>query len=261
MTSDVHCSALCELLPWDSQFFHCRIAKVRSDTLTDEEATEVEEWVMAERVSGLYFLARADCPASIQIAQNHGFALVDIRVTMEYEVANCGGRANGQANSSPVIIRPARAEDLAELQSIARTAHVDSRFFSDSHFPRHLAEELYRTWIRLECEGRAQCVLVAISAADKALGYVSCHFDKKTRSGQIGLSGVSHEARGRGIGKNLVNAALEWFDRRGADKVIVATQGKNIAAQRLYQRCGFVIQDLQLWYHKWFHTPAATDGR
>jgi hypothetical protein len=30
------------------------------------------------------------------------------------------------------------------------------------------------------------------------------------------------------------------------------TQGKNIAAQRLYQKNGFLIRDLQLWYHKWY---------
>jgi hypothetical protein len=32
------------------------------------------------------------------------------------------------------------------------------------------------------------------------------------------------------------------------------TQGRNLAAQRLYQRTGFLIRDLQLWYHKWYLT-------
>jgi len=32
----------------------------------------------------------------------------------------------------------------------------------------------------------------------------------------------------------------------------VVTQGRNLAAQRLYQRNGFVTASLQLWYHRWF---------
>jgi len=56
-------------------------------------------------------------------------------------------------------------------------------------------------------------------------------------------------------GKSLLLVALDWFASQGAKEVRVVTQGKNIAAQRLYQRCGFVIRDLQLWYHKWYSTP------
>jgi len=260
MTSQVHLTAPCELLSWDSEFFHCRIGKVRGDSLKEDEMWEIEQWSRSERIAGLYFLARANCPVTIQTAQNHGFELVDIRITLERSMLG-SPEATSFRGPSEVVIRSARPEDLSDLQAIARTAHVDSRFFGDSHFPRHLAEKLYTTWISLECEGRARCVLVAVSPEDRPLGYVSCHLDSNSGAGQIGLSGVSSKARGRGIGSNLVLAALDWFAERGAKKVAVITQGKNIPAQRLYQRCGFVTEDLQLWYHKWFSIPVATDAR
>jgi len=260
MTSQVHLSAPCEQLPWDSEFFHCRIGKVRGDTLREDDIWEIEQWSRSEHNAGLYFLARANCPITVQTAQNHGFELVDIRITLEHSMLNSRDVVNPPLPPNTVI-RLARSEDLADLQAIARTAHVDSRFFSDSHFPRRLAEDLYTTWVTLEFEGRAKRVLVAVSPADRALGYVTCHVDSNRASGQIGLSGVSSEARGKGIGSNLVLAALDWFAGQGAQKVAVVTQGKNIAAQRLYQRCGFVTQDLQLWYHKWFPTPATSDAR
>jgi ribosomal protein S18 acetylase RimI-like enzyme len=104
----------------------------------------------------------------------------------------------------------------------------------------------------LEAQGRAQVVLVAASAINRPLGYISCHGNSASREGQIGLVGVSPEARGQGIGKNLVMGALDWFKTQGADKVTVITQGNNRAAQRLYQQCGFLSHDLQLWYHKWY---------
>ncbi|MGB8370776.1 MAG: GNAT family N-acetyltransferase [Limisphaerales bacterium] len=244
-------SAPCELLPWDTEFFRCRIARVCGDTLKREQAAQINEWSRSNRIRGLYFLSRADDPVTIQTAGQHGFGLVDIRVTFERVVMNSHDPARPDLPAG-ASIRPVQPEDLPGLQAMARTGHTETRFFSDSHFPRQRAEDLYSTWITLESQGRAQTVLVAASATNQPLGYVSCHLDSARRAGQIGLAGVSPEVRGRGVGKSLVLAAIDWYRAQGAHEVTVVTQGKNRAAQRLYQQCGFLIRDLQLWYHKWY---------
>jgi RimJ/RimL family protein N-acetyltransferase len=46
--------------------------------------------------------------------------------------------------------------------------------------------------------------------------------------------------------------ALQWFADQGMDSMEVVTQGRNVAAQRLYQKCGFATKEVQLWYHHWF---------
>ena len=92
-------------------------------------------------------------------------------------------------------------------------------------------------------------VLVAASAADQPLGYVSCHLDRPA-GGANRVGRCRTGRRGTGIGKSLV-WPLDWFSE-GAQKVTVVTQGKNRAAQRLYQQCGFLSRDLQRWYHKWY---------
>ncbi len=244
-------SAPCELLTWDTEFFRCRIARVRGDTLNPEQAERVNEWCRNHRIRGLYFLARADDPATIQTAEQHGWELVDIRVTFERAMPDAPEPAR------PVLlagasIRPYQPGDLPGLQTMARTLHGETRFFKDSHFPRDRAEELYATWITLETQGRAKIVWVAASAANQPLGYISCHLDPARRAGQIGLVGVSPEVRGQGIGKGLVRAAIDWYRSQGAPEITVVTQGNNRAAQRLYQQCGFLSRDLQLWYHKWY---------
>jgi hypothetical protein len=40
--------------------------------------------------------------------------------------------------------------------------------------------------------------------------------------------------------------------------VLVVTQGRNYAAQRLYQRNQFRTCEVQLWYHKWYSPLRAT---
>jgi ribosomal protein S18 acetylase RimI-like enzyme len=246
--------ALCELLPWDIDFFRCRIARVCGDTLKDEQALQIDDWCRGHRIQCLYFLSRTDDPATIQIAEKHGFALVDIRVTLERRLSD-GPDPARPAPAGDITIRSSQPDDLPGLQTMARKGHSETRFFNDAHFPRQRAEDFYSTWITLEVQGRAQTVLVAASAANQPLGYVSCHLDSARREGQIGLVGVNPEVRGRGIGRGLIRAALDWYRNHGAQVVTVVTQGNNRPAQRLYQQCGFLTQNLQLWYHKWYPLP------
>jgi dTDP-4-amino-4,6-dideoxy-D-galactose acyltransferase len=94
--------------------------------------------------------------------------------------------------------------------------------------------------------------MVLVAELDKQpVGYISCHLLDQAK-GQIGLCGVSKESQGKGIGLLLVSASLRWFVDHGVQRATVVTQGRNCKAQRLYQRCGFLTQSVQLWFHKWF---------
>jgi len=242
---------LCHLQTWDTEFFRLRIARVCGDTLNEVQVPAIDNWSRNQRIQGLYFLARADDPATILTAGSHGFVLVDIRITLVC-VPNPGKQEARLDPSANITLRPFQAGDMAALEAIAREVHGDTRFFRDSHFPRKRAEELYAAWIRQDALGKARVVWVAASADNDPLGYISCHVDSALRRGQIGLVGVSPQARRKGIGKRLVLTALDSFWATGVDSITVVTSGSNLAAQRLYQQCGFLIQDLQLWYHKWY---------
>lgn len=85
-------------------------------------------------------------------------------------------------------------------------------------------------------------------------GYVTCHLPPNSDSGSIGLIAVSPTHQGQGLGKALITAATDWFASRGVRRVSVVTQGRNVPAQRLYARCGFIPSRLELYYHLWF-TP------
>jgi hypothetical protein len=54
----------------------------------------------------------------------------------------------------------------------------------------------------------------------------------------------------------MVLAALDWFEMQGAKETTVVTQGRNVAAQRLYQQCGFITKTVQFWFHKWYPASA-----
>jgi dTDP-4-amino-4,6-dideoxy-D-galactose acyltransferase len=156
------------------------------------------------------------------------------------------------------VVRPATSADVPALRRIARESHRDSRFYFDPRFPRPLCDLLYERWIQASCEGYADAVLVT-GTEGSPMGYVTCHLDHASAgpAGRIGLLGVDAAARGGGLGGQLVRGAMNWFASRGAAAVSVVTQGRNIGAQRLYQRCGFVTRDLHLYFHKWYTPPGA----
>ena len=243
--------SLCQLLAWDSEFFNCRIARVSGNMLNESRALQIDDWSRSHQIRCLYFLARADDPTTLQTAAKHGFGLMDIRMTLDCAL-NDAPRQGAAILSEGIRVRPFQADDLAGLQSIARTVHGDTRFFKDAHFPRQRAEDLYSTWITSDTQGRAQQVWVAVSEAGQPVGYISCYRDAARMQGQIGLVGVSPQARRRGIGKTLVLAAMDWFRSQDMDVVTVVTSGDNLGAQRLYQQCGFLSRDLELWHHKWY---------
>jgi len=176
--------------------------------------------------------------AQAQRAEAEGFRLTDVRVTLD-----------APAVTSEPAVRPVREDDVARLRAIARSSHDDTRFYADERFPRERCDELYDTWIRRSCEGWADVVLVA-ERAGEAAGYVSVH--RRESSGSIGLIGVDEAWRGRGVGEALVRGALAWCADADLPRCTVVTQGRNVAAQRLFERCGFRTSAVDLWFHKWF---------
>lgn len=240
----------CERLAWDTDFFGLNIARLLGDRLSPEALESADRWCLESGIQCLYFLARADDAATVRLAERGGFHLVDIRVTLAHAGQLPAKRAADPP--APGAVREARPGDIPALEEIAKRAHRNTRFFSDPNFPVDRAEALYAAWIRRECEGHAQKVLVAVLAEDRPAGYVSCHLETSGGRGQIGLVAVAREAAGRGVGSSLILAALEWFASRGARDVVVVTQGNNLAAQRLYERHGFLARELQLWFHKWY---------
>jgi dTDP-4-amino-4,6-dideoxy-D-galactose acyltransferase len=240
----------CVELPWDSDFFGFKIGRVEGDTLTETLVQRIEHWSQRNDIACLYFLARADDPVTSRLAEDNGYHLVDIRLTFLRRLTRAG-LEEGSSPSRSLIIRAASADDLQTLLPVASSSYQDSRFFYDSRFPRHLSQALYEVWLTTSLSGYAQGFLVA-EINGSAVGYVTCHLDNANGQGTIGLVGVAAEARGHGAGSALVNAAVSWLAERQVGEIRVVTQGRNIPAQRLYQRCGFVTDSVQLWYHKWY---------
>ncbi len=236
-----------QLLEWDMSFFGVRVGRIEATRLTAIGMRVALDWASRNDIECLYFLCVADDDESVRAAETHGFHLVDVRLTSLWQRPRTMQRLPQGEES---IVRRYRDEDKAAIEDIAAVAYSDTRFFYDRRFGAERAAALYREWAAKSCDGAADAVLVAADERD-VRGFITCQL-QPSHHGQIGLAGVHSGARGSGVGQALVEAALTFFMDKGADSVQVVTQGRNIAAQRLYQKYGFRSHSLHLWYHKWF---------
>lgn len=137
----------------------------------------------------------------------------------------------------PPYIRIALPDDEEELALLDRLtwSHLHAvvpeprppyrPFFDDRHAPDdHLVAELDR----------------------RIVGYVRLGFPTSLASNahvrQIQGLAVADEARGRGVGRALIRAAVEEARRRGARRITLRVLGHNTPARKLYESEGFVVE-------------------
>ena len=241
---------LLELLPWDSKFFGFPIGRINSAKLDEANVAPVLAEARLDGLRCLYFQADPNDPATVTVVERHGFHLVDVRVVLEHPFDNRPAPVPRYPIPRELVIGPPRQDELPRLQDISAQIGRTSRFDFDKNFGQAQSERLYRLWIKNACDGFAQAALIARWRKNgEAAGLITC-----TLSGgvaHIQLAGVHADHRQRGIGTGLVQTALDWAKARGAHRMQVVTQARNVPAQRLYQQMGFFTRTMTLYYHKW----------
>ena len=268
------------LRDWDSTFFGASIAQVAASRLAPARLARIVADADAAGIDCLYFLADATDPETVRAAEQSGFSLVDVRLTLACGLAPdgqdagaAGSRDRGAAgesqqsvaaDSDPAAgdrarIRVASPADRPALTALARTSHRNTRFYRDLRFDRDRCDDLYATWIERSVAGELADVVWVVDVDGAALGYLTLTTEPRGavdgssggRSSTIGLVAVDPACRGRGYGDALLREACAWTRRRGIPRAVVVTQGNNAGAARFYQRAGFVTSRVELWYHRW----------
>jgi ribosomal protein S18 acetylase RimI-like enzyme len=102
----------------------------------------------------------------------------------------------------------------------------------------------YASFLGSQLEDPDKAVLVADDGGG-VVGYTYAAVEGYDYMALRGPAGVLHdvivdpEHRGRGIGRLLPNAALEFLRSRGVPRVVLSTAERNEAAQRLFAGTGF----------------------
>ena len=92
------------------------------------------------------------------------------------------------------------------------------------------------------------------------VGFITTCVDKQARTGFIPNMAVLPNRQGEGIGRDLIEAALQYFRRQKVHLVRIETLDTNPVGQHLYPSCGFKEAARQIHYALSLEDDAATDG-
>lgn len=236
---------IAHLLPWDSAHFGYTIAQADIETFT----LELQDWCRGNKVDCLYFLAQPGDDSTVLDLEDAGAHLTDMRIVLGCNL-NYPPLPIHLPNRN-ISISPAQGDDLVQLGESIKFPY--SRFYYDVHFRRGDVNQMFRLWI--ENSYIADETLVA-RVDSKPVGLITCKVREPsmtapTLTGDIVLVGVDPTCQSIGVATDLGYQALAWLKDHDCDEVYVVTQGRNIAAQRLYQRLGFMTEQIKLYYHVW----------
>ena len=239
--------SLYKKLKWDSDFWGINIGYISCLKMTPNIEKNIKSFVKKENISMLQYLCNCHDKYSVMTAEGSGYSFVDIRLTYEQFLSN---------DIQPVgdceyNVRKARNQDIDELKKLTQNIYNLSRYYYDANFERSKVEEFYSGWIEKAVLGKFDDFAYILCKKDQPVGFCSVKL-QGGNSASIGIFGMSNACSGKGLAKYLLDSTLLYLKKNNIKYISVVTQGRNYAAQRLYQRCGFITKSVELWYHKWF---------
>ncbi len=227
---------LIKTLKWDSDFFKLKIGKIETADFT------INDFENEKNKFDLIY---------IQAPDKHSASFESIVSSAQFEdkklIYTKKISQTVQPDEKISVYKDKTANK--NLIRLALLSGAYSRFKLDSNFKKRSYEHLYTKWIENSINKKmAFCVLVYGDERNPD-GFIS--IQKKGDEAQVGLFTVNDNARNRGIGKKLLEAAEYYAQKHNFDTLNIATQSSNKPACMLYEKSGFTVKSSINTFHYW----------
>ena len=143
-----------------------------------------------------------------------------------------------------VEIRPYQPNDLTELKRI--TVEAFEGLALDQRIEEQIGVVHKKDWrwrkardVEDDVGANPTGVFVALQG-DRILGYISTRLDREAGKGRIPNLAVVADARGSGLGRQLIEHALNYFRQESMAFAVIETMAYNEVGNHLYPSCGFI---------------------
>lgn len=235
-----------KFLSWDTRYFGYKVARINTPALTSAELKNTLQELSKQRARLAYWFVNPKDKLSNRAArENYGF-LADEKTTYIKDISR---KANFSKN---IHIKSwfKRRMDI-QLKSLSLEAGVYSRYKVDSNFDNGEFEKLYTEWIKKSLSGEIAKDVFVYEINKRKVGFITLS-DKNGRC-NIGLIAVDPKYRDKGIGRELVETALEKAVSWGYKKMDVVTQKTNIGTCKFYEKMDFKRESIVNVYHFWIN--------
>ncbi len=226
-------------LKWDSDFFGFLTAKVDIRN-SSEDAELLQRGCEQQGVHLLYIYAYDD--EGIAFAQRMGARRIEERITLTMKIFPSAPLLDADGHF-------ATSADRNDLLVLAWQSAEQSRFKRDPKLPVDSWREMYRIWLDKSLDGEMADAILIERDEKGVAGMITV--SAQNAVGKIGLFAVDKRARGRGLGRRLLDRASAWFAAQGCQEANVVTQGDNDKALKTYRNSGYTIKEAVVVFHWW----------
>jgi dTDP-4-amino-4,6-dideoxy-D-galactose acyltransferase len=233
-----------EFLEFDTRIFGFKVAKILPSKIKPIELQNILEALRLEEVKLVYW-ASDEKDENIQKAAAMSGVLADRKVTYFMTVE----QAQNNLKQDSHITEYCHTKPNNELLALAFTVGENSRFKTDKRISEAVRKNIYGNWMENSTNHKIANHVLVYSKDNVIAGMIT--LGEKNNRGDIGLLAVNKDYQGLGIGSSLVFAAQKQFIKKGYKNLQVVTQIQNTSACRLYERCGYVEEKVENFYHFW----------
>lgn len=188
---------------------------------------------------------------NIAILEKLNFSLASLRNTYKFSSATAD-RAVKLDNRFKILPNSKDKPKVArsDILSLAKVIGSTSRYFHDKNIPKSRAHRLYVKWIENSLDDNYADESFCLLLKNKLIGLATVKI--KDGDGFIDLLGVNRAYQNMGLGSILARRAVNYLKNQKINDIFVITEGENLAANIFYQKRGFIINKIELVYHKHF---------
>ena len=141
-------------------------------------------------------------------------------------------------------IREATEKDFDLVFPIKLESKEEERKENKSLLPVKNVKDNYAEYLKLDLKGEWRGVFIALDG-NKAVGivvgkiYRSLRVSGYERRGSISNLYVQDEYRQHGIGQHLMDALMEWFEKKKVKGLTLSIYPENQVAEAIYSNMGF----------------------
>jgi len=77
-------------------------------------------------------------------------------------------------------------------------------------------------------------------AEGRVVGYITTFIDRDAGKGRIPNLAVGADFRNQGLGRKLIEFALDYFRKQALEYAMIETMAQNAAGDHVYRQCGFI---------------------
>ena len=234
-------------LPWDSQFFGKRIGRVQINTEFD--LARFKDELSSRKMDLIYMNVESKelvQKTNQQIAKKHQLRAVGRRV--DFSLKN-----PPLINSERLKVERVQNNTPADrLHDLAFLAGEYSRYKIDPNFLTSDFIRLYKAWIDNSIKGIiADSVFHVVSGGVKSIGLITTKNSNDYL--RIGLIAVDPSTQGKGVGKSLIEKAIQEATNTNLTEIRVATQMENEKACAFYEKMNFKMTSKTFLFHVWIN--------